>query len=113
PAEPLARAFPCNFHRAKLDEERHRARSRRERARTSEAVPESLAATVAEIRAERGEARLRELVAELQLHPVFTAHPTEARRRAIVTAIRRIASQPQVLEDPRSPAAAPREAHRP
>jgi phosphoenolpyruvate carboxylase len=101
-AEQVARAFACYFHLANLAEERHRARILRERARTAELIPESLAATVAEIRAARGEERLHELVAELELHPVFTAHPTEARRRAIVSAIRRIDTLLELLEDPRS-----------
>jgi phosphoenolpyruvate carboxylase len=75
-------------------------------------VPESLAATVAEIRAERGEERLRELLAELELHPVFTAHPTEARRRAVVSAVRRISDQLDILEDPRCSTDEEREARR-
>src|SRR5262249_29145638 len=36
-----------------------------------------------------------------ELHPVLTAHPTEARRRAVVTAIRRIGEQLLRLDDPR------------
>ncbi|MDQ6921238.1 MAG: phosphoenolpyruvate carboxylase [Candidatus Dormibacteraeota bacterium] len=111
-AEQVARAFACYFHLANLAEERHRARILRDRARAQEAVPESLAASVAEVRADRGEARVRELVAELELHPVFTAHPTEARRRAVVTAVRRIDNQLEVLEDPRCSADEQREARR-
>jgi phosphoenolpyruvate carboxylase len=111
-AEHVARAFACYFHLANLAEERHRARILRERARESEAVRESLAATVAEIRAARGEERLQELLADLELHPVFTAHPTEARRRAVVTAIRRIGQQMDLLDDPRSSGDEQREARR-
>ena len=111
-AEQVARAFACYFHLANLAEERHRTRILRDRARAQEAIPESLAATAAEIRAERGEDRLRELVAELRLQPVFTAHPTEARRRAVVTAVRRIDNQLEVLEDPRCSADEARDARR-
>jgi phosphoenolpyruvate carboxylase len=110
--ENVARAFACYFHLANLAEERHRARILRERARESEAVRESLAATVAEIRARQGDERLQELLADLELHPVFTAHPTEARRRAVVTAIRRIGQQLDLLDDPRSSTDEQREAHR-
>src|SRR5207253_10450751 len=77
-----------------------------------EAASESLATTAAEIRADRGDARLHELVAELKLQPVFTAHPPEARRRAVVTAVRRIDNQLEVLEDPRCSADEQREARR-
>jgi phosphoenolpyruvate carboxylase len=100
-AEDVARAFTCYFHLANLAEEHHRARILRERDRTPAAVRESLAATVAEIRAEQGDERLRALLDGLVLHPVLTAHPTEARRRAVVTAIRRIGEQLARLDDPR------------
>src|SRR5215831_9850320 len=100
-AEDVARAFTCYFHLANLAEEHHRARILRERDRTPAAVRESLQATVAEIRAEQGDDRLRALLDGLVLHPVLTAHPTEARRRAVVTAIRRIGEQLERLDDPR------------
>jgi len=37
----------------------------------------------------------------LRIHPVFTAHPTEARRRAVASALRRIAAQLDRYDDPR------------
>ena len=37
----------------------------------------------------------------LRIHPVLTAHPTEARRRAVATALRRIAEQLTATSDPR------------
>ena len=97
-AEEVARAFTCYFHLANLAEEHQRARVLRER---GPAYRESLAATVAEIAREPGDERLRELLDGLELHPVLTAHPTEARRRAVVTAIRRIGEQLERLDDPR------------
>jgi len=100
-AEEVARAFTCYFHLANLAEEHHRARILRERDRTPAEVRESLAATVAEIRTEQGEERLRALLDGLELHPVLTAHPTEARRRAVVSAIRGIGEQLERLDDPR------------
>src|SRR5438094_5093422 len=98
-AEKVSRAFACYFHLANLAEEHHRARVIRERDR-GEPIPESIAATVAELRSRLGRKRVDELVASLEIHPVFTAHPTEARRRAGVTAIRRIGSQLERLDDP-------------
>jgi phosphoenolpyruvate carboxylase len=100
-AEQVAQAFTCYFHLANLAEEHQRARILRERDRAPDALRESLPATVAEIRAEQGEERLGALLEGLELHPVLTAHPTEARRRAVVAAIRRVGEQLQRLDDPR------------
>ncbi|HEY4027556.1 MAG TPA: phosphoenolpyruvate carboxylase [Candidatus Dormibacteraeota bacterium] len=100
-AEQVALAFTCYFHLANLAEEHHRTRILRERDRAPDSPRESLAATVAEIRREQGEGRLRALLDGLELHPVLTAHPTEARRRAVVAAIRRIGEQLARLDDPR------------
>jgi len=100
-AEQVARAFACYFHLANLAEEHHRARVIRERDRGSDPVPESIAATVGQLRRRLGPKRLQDLVTRLEIHPVFTAHPTEARRRAIVTAIRRAGEQLERLDDPR------------
>jgi phosphoenolpyruvate carboxylase len=111
-AEEVARAFTCYFHLANLAEEQHRARILRERDRTPATVRESLAATVAGIRAEQGEERLRTLLDGLELHPVLTAHPTEARRRAVVSAIRRIGEQLERLDDPRCSEPEERDARR-
>ncbi|HLZ95713.1 MAG TPA: phosphoenolpyruvate carboxylase, partial [Candidatus Dormibacteraeota bacterium] len=98
-AEQVARAFTCYFHLANLAEEHHRARVLRERDRAEEASSESLAATIATLRRELGPRRLRELIRGLEIHPVFTAHPTEARRRAVVTAIRRVGEQLDRVDD--------------
>ncbi len=100
-AELVARAFTCYFHLANLAEEHHRARVIRERDRGPAPMPESIAATVATLRPKLGRRRLMTLVGALEVHPVFTAHPTESRRRAVVTAIRRVGEQLERLEDPR------------
>ena len=99
-AELVARAFACYFHLANLAEEHHRARVLRERDRGPAPQPESIAATVRDLGRTLGRCKLDELIAELRIHPVFTAHPTEARRRAVVTAIRRIGEQLIRLDDP-------------
>ncbi|MQA81478.1 MAG: phosphoenolpyruvate carboxylase [Streptosporangiales bacterium] len=99
-AEEVARAFTCYFHLANLAEEHQRARTIRERDRSGATVAESLAGTVAAVRDECGEERLAELLGGLRFHPVLTAHPTEARRRAVVTAIRRVDEQLGTLDDP-------------
>ncbi len=111
-AEEVARAFAVYFHLVNLAEEHHRARVLRERDRDPRPVPESLAATVAALRRKHGRRHLMETLNCLEVHPVFTAHPTEARRRAVVTAIRRAGEQLNRLDDPRSSESERREAMR-
>jgi phosphoenolpyruvate carboxylase len=111
-AEMVARAFTCYFHLANLAEEHHRARVIRERDRGPTPMSESLAAAVAELRPKLGRKRFDDLVEHLRVHPVFTAHPTEARRRAVVTAIRRVGEQLEKLDDPRISDPERREAER-
>lgn len=88
-AVAVARAFTCYFHLANLAEEHYRIRTLRERDAEGRVQRESLAQAVHEL----GEERVSELLQGLELHPVLTAHPTEARRRAVVTAIQRISGQ--------------------
>jgi phosphoenolpyruvate carboxylase len=111
-SEQVARAFTCYFQLVNLAEERHRARALRERDHGSEPLAESLAQAVAEIRSRFGDERLRELIDDLVIHPVLTAHPTESRRRAVVAAILRVGAQLEVLDDPRVSGREEREARR-
>ncbi len=103
-AEQVARAFTVYFHLANQAEEQQRIRALREGDTEERPLEESLAATIPEIRAEQGEERLEALLAGLRVHPVFTAHPTEARRRAVVASLRRIALLVDALDDPRAAA---------
>ncbi|GII34714.1 phosphoenolpyruvate carboxylase [Planotetraspora mira] len=86
----IARAFTCYFHLANLAEEHYRIRILRQRDRDDVPLRESLAEAVQEL---RGDDRLTELLEGLEFRPVLTAHPTEARRRAVVTAIQRISTE--------------------
>src|SRR5262249_3379891 len=104
-AEQVARAFAVYFPLANLAEEHQRIRNLRERDTGAEPVRESLAAAVAEIGHDAGPEHLRELIASLRVHLVLTAHPTEARRRAVVAALRRISRLLDVLDDQRAAAA--------
>ena len=92
-AKQVARAFTVYFHLVNLAEEHHRMRALRERDDAAKPQRESLAAAVHSIREDAGPERLRELIAGMEFHPVLTAHPTEARRRAVSTAIQRISAQ--------------------
>jgi len=111
-AEQVARAFTCYFQLVNLAEERHRARAIRERDRGGAPISESLGEAVAEIRARHGEEKLRELIGDLVVQPVLTAHPTESRRRAVVAAIMRVGAQLEVLDDSRASSRESREASR-
>ncbi len=102
-AEDVARAFTCYFHLTNLSEELHRARVLRERDRSSDAPAVSeLAQAVEKIGADSGEQQARALLNGLEFRPVLTAHPTEARRRAVLATIRRISSLLEVRNDPRA-----------
>lgn len=91
-ADEVARAFTCYFHLVNLAEEHQRVRVLRERAGQPgrEDVADTVATAYARLRAEIGEDAARERLADLRFHPVFTAHPTEARRRAVSGSIRRL-----------------------
>src|SRR5579859_7138788 len=106
-AELVAKAFTIYFHLTNLAEERHRVRVLRGQADLAPGSGprrESLAAAVAEFGAEP--ARLAGLLAGLRVQPVLTAHPTEARRRAVAAALRRMAVLIQALDQAPAPAEA-------
>jgi phosphoenolpyruvate carboxylase len=100
-AELVARAFTVYFHLTNLAEEMQRVRALRDRDTGQAPVRESLAAAVGEFGREQGIGPLDELLARLRVHPVLTAHPTEARRRAVATALRRISDLLTALDDSR------------
>jgi phosphoenolpyruvate carboxylase len=97
-AERVARAFAVLFHLVNLAEERHRVRVLRQRDRFAETPSrDSLAGAVDLLSADA----IVETLQSVEIHPVFTAHPTEARRRAVVTALHRIADELDRGDDPR------------
>lgn len=97
-AEEVARAFTCYFHLVNLAEEHQRVRVLRQRdgRPDREDATDSVAAAFVRLAAEIGDDSALERLQALRFHPVFTAHPTEARRRAISTGIRRLA---ELLEE--------------
>ena len=111
-AEQVARAFTVYFHLANLAEEHQRIRLLRERDAGDEPVRESLAAAVTELSHDTGPGHLLDLLDSLRVHLVLTAHPTEARRRAVVAVLRRINELLTILDDPRTGAADLEEARR-
>ncbi len=111
-AEQVARAFTVYFHLANLAEEHQRIRLLRERDAGHEPVRESLAAAVTELSRDGGRAHLTEVLDDLRVHLVLTAHPTEARRRAVVAVLRRISELLSITDDERAGAAERAEARR-
>lgn len=93
-AELVARAFTVYFELINLAEEQHRVRMLRNREREVHPRPlnESVAAAVSELR-QMGldEFEMAELLKRLHIELVFTAHPTQAKRRTVLSKLRRIA----------------------
>jgi phosphoenolpyruvate carboxylase len=104
-AEEVARAFAVFFHLVNLAEEYHRKRIMRRAGSVEQPVPGGVGAAVQEIEALYGAAHAQAMLAGLEVRPVLTAHPTEARRRSTVRAISRITHLLDEHDDPRSSAA--------
>jgi phosphoenolpyruvate carboxylase len=111
-AEAVARAFTVYFHLANLAEEHQRIRTLRERDDGTGPVRESLAAAMASLRETLSADQRAALLSRLEVNPVLTAHPTEARRRAVTEALRRIGAQLDRMDNPELGAAARAEALR-
>ncbi|MFU0524256.1 phosphoenolpyruvate carboxylase [Gardnerella pickettii] len=91
----LARAFATYFHLANLCEENYRVSVLHQRecdVEDSNPVDpvNELTCAYHKLLTEMSPAQAKELLAKLEFHPVFTAHPTEARRKAVAGKIRRI-----------------------
>lgn len=93
-AHEVARAFTAYFHLVNLAEEHQRVRILRERdgRPDRERATDSVAAAFMRLAADVGDETALERLQSLRFHPVFTAHPTEARRRAVSSSIRRLAA---------------------
>ena len=85
-ADAIVRAFATYFQAVNLAERVHRIRRRRDYQRAQAAPqPGGLQAVLGELRAAGvGGEDIAELLPRLRIEPVFTAHPTEAVRRALL-----------------------------
>ena len=102
--EAVISAFSLYFQLVNLAEARGRVRAlrRRERAARDGLLEDSVAEAIARLRrAGRDDAQLDAILAHLRITPVLTAHPTEARRRTALIALRRCARLLERLDDPR------------
>ncbi len=100
----LARAFSTYFQLVNLAEEKDRVRSLRRRARAGNRGPidDTFGEVIARLAAEGAAAEeLEAAFRGLRIAPVLTAHPTEARRRTVLLALRRIYGLLDALDDRR------------
>ncbi|MBI3925770.1 MAG: phosphoenolpyruvate carboxylase [Armatimonadetes bacterium] len=99
----ICRAFTLFFELANLAEDRQRVRVLRQREREREPKPrsESIREAVFQLRQKGWSgAQVQQLLDGLYIEPVFTAHPTEAKRRAVRTKLRRIRDLLEQLDVP-------------
>jgi phosphoenolpyruvate carboxylase len=102
--ELLAHAFSTFFQLANLAEEKERVRALRRRERAAGRAPlgGSMAEAVGRLAAAGLDATaVAARLADLELSPVLTAHPTEARRRTVILALRRVYDLLDLLDDAR------------
>ena len=89
--EKLVRAFSAYFGAVNMGEQIHRLRRRREYERSGN-QPNGPLHVLAQLKQEGFSAeQVEEAFGELVIEPVFTAHPTEAMRRTLLTKQQRIA----------------------
>ncbi len=100
--EPVIKAFSLYFHLTNLAEEKHRVRRVRKLARTAPGGQKgSIEAAVRQLLNEDSPEQIRSLLDSLSIGLVLTAHPTEARRRTMLVALRRTFALLDRLDDPR------------
>ena len=102
----VLRAFALFFQLANIAEQHHRVRRRREYEHEGRVSGESIAHALAELRrAGVDDEQLTAAAARARVSPVVTAHPTEATRRTILAAHRRVSARLRELDDPSLPPA--------
>ena len=103
----VLRSFGLFFHLANIAEQHHRLRRLRAYEHEGRIARESTRDALARLAAAGvGEDEVREAADRLSVELVFTAHPTEATRRGVLRAHRRIAALLRELDDPELPPSA-------
>lgn len=99
-ARAVSAAFTTYFDLVNLAEEYHRVQQLRERERTQYPTPlgESVGDAIASLKNEGvTPAQLQSLLNRLSMELVLTAHPTESRRRTVVSKLQRVAGSLEYL----------------
>ena len=101
-AAAVAKAFTLYFQLANLAEERQRIRTLRQRARRARGrgIDDSIREALDQLAGGRDRAQVEALLGQVEVHSVLTAHPTEARRRTLLQALRRIRRLLDALDAP-------------
>src|SRR5208283_1667749 len=96
----LIRAFSVYFDLINLAEQRARLRALHQRALdTGNVTSEGIEAAIRELRERQvSAAQIDELLRRASVMPVFTAHPSEARRRTILEKLKAISKQLDAME---------------
>lgn len=110
--EAVVRAFGLYFQLVNLAERRARVRVRARMARSTRGTSEGAAVREALRGAARESGGARSVLEQLSVALVLTAHPTEARRRTVLVALRRVAGLLGQFDDPRLTPSADRELRR-
>ena len=95
----LVRAFSSYFYLANIAEQTHRLADRAAIAGGGRGRLRAVVNRIAE--ADLEPAEVESVIHRLELRPVFTAHPTEAARRSILSKVRRVAELLEERSDPR------------
>ena len=105
---PVVRAFATYFHIINMVEQQHRLRALRSRRREHPDRPlsESIAEAVTTIPESVSADEARAFFDALRVMPVFTAHPTESRRRTVLDHLARLA---RLVDERDNPLLAPDE----
>ncbi len=109
----VLRSFGLFFHLANIAEQHHRLRRLRAYEHEGRIARESTRDALARLAAAGiSDDEVRDAVDRLSVELVFTAHPTEATRRGVLRAHRRIAALLRELDDPELPPSADARARR-
>jgi len=98
----VGKAFTTYFQLVNIAEERQRIRMLRSRARggRGRAIDDSVGEAIAKLAVDHDPDEVVAMVARVEVHPVLTAHPTEARRRTLLVALRRVRRLLDAMDDP-------------
>ncbi len=95
----MAQALTDHCLLINIAEDRQRIKTSRMKGRDGQIDPDGIFAGIGDALALVGREDTERLVARLRVHPVFTAHPTEARRRTVTGILARIAAELKRFDD--------------